>query len=231
MSLFRLDPVQDARWADFVDRCPQASIFHSVGWLRALKDTYGEEKIDSAMVFCEIDSWLTGRRLVSLPFSDHCEPLLRSSEEFGFLVESLQSQMKAEKWKYLEVRPTEQNLSGLQESAGFVPAQRYFLHLLDLDGDLKHLFGQLDKDSAHRRIQHAERTGLTEKTGNSEELLRQFYPLFVITRSRHRVPPMPFSWFQNLIHNLDRALEIRVAFLQGKPVAGILTLPCKTILS
>jgi hypothetical protein len=32
------------------------------------------------LVFCRVRSWLTGRRSISLPFSDHCEPLVESHE-------------------------------------------------------------------------------------------------------------------------------------------------------
>ena len=76
------------------------------GWLRALQKTYGYEPIaftlsapsealKSALVFCIVRSWLTGKRLVSLPFSDHCEPLLEHPEQFRTLsdfVESARSQ-------------------------------------------------------------------------------------------------------------------------------------------
>src|SRR5215467_14482639 len=83
---YQLDPIKDLRWAALVEKHPHASVFHSVAWLQALRNTYGYEpvvfttspphaELTNAMVFCRIESWLTGRRLVSLPFSDHCEPL------------------------------------------------------------------------------------------------------------------------------------------------------------
>ena len=36
--------------------------------------------LQDALVFCKVRSWVTGRRLVSLPFSDHCEPLVENAE-------------------------------------------------------------------------------------------------------------------------------------------------------
>ncbi len=39
--------------------------------------------LTDGVVFCEVDSWLTGRRLVSLPFSDHCEPLLQTTRRLS----------------------------------------------------------------------------------------------------------------------------------------------------
>ena len=73
-----------------VERHPKASVFHTPAWLQALRWTYGDEpvvfttspptaELTNGVVFCRVKSWLTGRRLISLPFSDHCEPLCDSS--------------------------------------------------------------------------------------------------------------------------------------------------------
>ena len=85
-----IEPLKDLRWEPFLARHPRASVFHSSAWLAALHRTYGfqpiayttssaGEDLENAMVFCRVESWLTGRRLVSLPFSDHCEPLVDRS--------------------------------------------------------------------------------------------------------------------------------------------------------
>ena len=83
--VFVLDPLTDSRWDDLLDRHPRASVFHSRGWLEALKRTYGYEPIvltttgqgplANGLVLCRVRTWLS-RRLVSLPFSDHCDPLV-----------------------------------------------------------------------------------------------------------------------------------------------------------
>ena len=85
-AVFRINPLVDPRWPHLLERHPCASVFHTAEWLGALRATYGylpmayttsppDAPLTNGWVFCEIDSWLTGRRLVSLPFSDHCEPL------------------------------------------------------------------------------------------------------------------------------------------------------------
>ena len=43
MRFYQIDPTQDARWAEFVGKHPSASVFHTVGWLKALRSTYGYE--------------------------------------------------------------------------------------------------------------------------------------------------------------------------------------------
>lgn len=238
MELYRVDPLRDSRWAEFLQRHARASIFHTPAWLEALHRTYGYqpiaftlsppgEDIRNGLVFCYIESWLTGRRMVSLPFSDHCEPLFDSAEELDFFVGTLQREVKQAKWKYLEVRPINGGFQCKGDESGFRPAKRYHLHRLDLRPDLDQVRRGFDKDSVVRRIRRAERAGLIEKSGRSEDLLKDFYDLLVLTRARHDLPPQPFEWFQNLIDCLGDALEIRMAYKEGVPVTAVLTLRFK----
>src|SRR5579872_477437 len=96
----RVQPLADPRWDDLVQASPDASVFHTRPWLEALHRTYGYRPIvyttsppdvplKNGLVFCRIDSGLTGSRLVSLPFSDHCVPLVNSSEDLQQLFAAL----------------------------------------------------------------------------------------------------------------------------------------------
>jgi Acetyltransferase (GNAT) domain len=237
---YQLNPLQDARWAKFVDDHPKSSIFHSVGWLRALQLTYGYEpvvfttspptdELRDGIVFCDIQSWLTGRRLVSLPFSDHCEPLLDSVAKLKLLIHDLKKKLELKKCRYLEFRPVDETLTRSIHEEGFVAAGSYFLHVVDLVSSLDEIFKGLHKDSVRRRIQRAARAGLIEKFGRSEELLKQFYSLFVATRGRHHLPPIPYPWFRNLVECVGEALELRLAYLNDVPISAILTLRFKDV--
>ncbi len=240
MRIHALNPLLDSRWDDLVARHPKASVFHQRGWLEALARTYGYQPVvfttssatgdlKNGLVFCYINSWLTGYRLVSLPFSDHCEPLCDSVEDMNFLIRYLQTCLEHQKWKYLELRTINGNFGQTGDGTAFLPAETYFLHRLDLRPDLNSVFRSLDKDSVQRRIQRAMRAGLVEKCGRSEDLLREFYALFVNTRRRHSLPPIPYAWFQNLIHCQDKALEIRLAYKDNIPIAAILTLQFRNV--
>jgi GNAT acetyltransferase-like protein len=236
MIVNQIDPTQDPRWAELVKCHPKASVFHTVGWLQALQRTYAYEpvvfttsppagELKNGLVFCHVKSWLTGRRLVSLPFSDHCEPLCDLTEELDFLVRYLQTAVERQGLRYLEIRSTDENFA--RGNVNFSAASTYFLHAFSLRPSLDALFRGFDKDCVQRRICRAERAGLVEKCGRSEELLKVFYSLFVATRRRHHLPPTPHLWFQNLIKCQGHALEIRVAYKDGTPISAILTLQFK----
>lgn len=240
LCCYQIDPIHDLRWVALVEKHPKASVFHTVGWLEALRRTYGyeplvfttsspTEELKNGIVFCLIDSWLTGRRLVSLPFSDHCEPLCDSTEVLNFLVHSLVTARKHQGWKYLEIRPINVSLGQPENGNGFQPCGTYFLHTMDLRPSLDQIFRTLHKDSIQRRIQRAERAHLTEKCGRSKDMLKEFYALFVITRGRHHLPPSPYTWFSNLVQCQGNALNIRLAYKNGTPIAAILTLQFKDV--
>src|SRR4029079_7807623 len=114
-DVYAIDPLQDDRWQELLARHPNASVFHTRGWLRALQMTYGHEpvafttsapsqELKNALLFCVVRSWLTGDRLVSLPFSDYCEPLVEDADQFRALSCFLELLRLKERWKYVEVR-------------------------------------------------------------------------------------------------------------------------------
>jgi GNAT acetyltransferase-like protein len=232
--LYEVNPLEDPRWPEFLGRHAAASLFHTSEWLRALNLTYGYKPVvltacrpgtglSNAVVFCEIHSWVTGRRLVSLPFSDHCEPLADSAEERESLLRAVVDRANLDRWKYVELRPVDAGM----ERTGFEAADQYYLHRLELSGSCEEVFGRFHKDCVQRRIRHAERQTLTYEEGRSESLLRRFYQLLLLTRRRHQLPPQPLEWFRNLVECLAEALKIRMLSIDGKPIASIVTIRYK----
>jgi len=232
VAVYTLNPLHDSRWVDFAERHPRGSIFHTPGWLEVLRLTYGYEPIVyttsapetplvNGIVFCRVSSWLTGDRMVSLPFTDHCEPLVEGPEDGKEILDSLQGALGREKFKYIELRPLSANLlteTCLQKNNSF------WFHALDLHAELGELFKKLQKDSIQRKIRRAEREDLLYEEGRSDSLLNKFYHLFVQTRRRHRVPPQPVNWFRNVVTCLGDRVKIRVASKAGRPIASIMTL-------
>lgn len=230
--VYLINPLKDPRWDELLARSPGASLFHSTAWLEALRRTYGYEctayttsapgePLENGLPFCRIDSWLTGRRLVSLPFSDHCAPLAGKNEDLHDLISALQEESRKKRWRYIEMRPLEP-----LEAADRLchPIATYTLHRLDLRPDLDTVFDRFHKDSIQRKIRRAERESLTYAEGATESIFDTFYRLLVITRRRHRVPPQPREWFRNLADCFGDDLKIRIACKGGHPVAGMLTI-------
>jgi hypothetical protein len=232
MQLFTLDPLLDPRWNDLVTTHPWASAFHQKGWLEALARTYRyrpvvltsnapDEPLTNGIAFCEVRSWITGTRLVSLPFADHSEPLLNDQGDPFKLASWMQTECLRNNWKYIELRPVS---SGMCAESSFMEGESYWLHTLDLAPSLEEIFHNCHSNCIQRRVRRAQRECLSYEKGCSEALIEDFYRLTMITRRRHFLLPQPISWFRNLVACMSPNVEIRLVRKGNDPVAAILTL-------
>jgi CelD/BcsL family acetyltransferase involved in cellulose biosynthesis len=232
VNIHTVNPLLDSRWDELVARHPSASVFHQRGWLEALARTYGYEPLvltsapageplDNGVVLCRVSSWITGTRLVSLPFADHCEPLLNDLGEFQEFVNWLRAECDRQRGRYVELRPL---LAGQDAGYGLQPSRSYWFHELDIRPSLEQIFRRLHKNSFRRKIQRAERERLSYEAGRSDQLVAEFYLLLLTTRRRHQLLPQPRIWFRNLIECMGDKIQIALARKNGAPIAGMLTL-------
>jgi hypothetical protein len=234
VSLYRIDPARDPRWPRFLQTHPYASIFHTPGWLEALRRTYKYEpmaittcppgrELTDGLVLCRVESWITGRRLVSLPFADHCEPLVDRPESLEHLLCWPKRDLVEKDLKYLEIRPAS---ARFENQSGFGKAKTFWFHKIDLRPSLDQLFRRFHKTCVQRKVRIGH-DALRYEDGVSEELLKSFYRLVLVTRRRHQSLPQPLSWFRNLVACLAGNAKLRLVFNAGQPVAGMMTLQFK----
>lgn len=228
-----IDPLNDSRWAPFIERHPAACAFHTEGWLRALAQTYGYQPLavtsaapgsalTDAVPFCRIKSWATGRRLVSLPFSDHCQPLLGTDADGDAAIRFAAEYSRREGDKFMELRPA----VPLRDASRGHEHQSacYYMHWLDLVPPQETIFNSFHKDSIQRKIRRADREGLQYEDGRSPDIIAKFYALLLRTRRRHQLPPQPIEWFENMARSMGESIQYRVAIKDKVPVAAIVTL-------
>jgi hypothetical protein len=231
VTIYQIDPLADPRWERLSLKHPNASVFHTPAWLRALQRTYdyepvalttsppGEE-LTNGFVFCRIKSRLTGNRLVSLPFSDHCEPLLDNPGELDCLLSRLKGDLRHNQSNYIEIRPMSARFGG---QTGFAKVEGFWLHRIDLRRPADTLFRSFHTN-VQRNVRRAEGKFLRYEDGRSDVLLQDFYRLLILTRRRHHVPPQPLSWFRILLDCMGKGANISVAYKDNAPVASIFTL-------
>ncbi|HUO24376.1 MAG TPA: GNAT family N-acetyltransferase [Candidatus Aquilonibacter sp.] len=232
MRICCTNPLLDTRWDTFVSQHPRASAFHQRGWLEALQRTYGYEPLvlttsadgrplDNGIVLCRVASWMTGNRLVSVPFADHCQPLLDEDRDLTAFDDWLGRACEQEPLRYVELRP----LTALPRSSlGLERCASYWFHQLDLSASLDQIFARLHKNSFQRNIRRAERERLTYESGRSRWLVDEFYRLLVTTRRRHHLLPQPRTWFRNLVDCMGDKIQIRLARKDGRAIAAMLSL-------
>ena len=139
----------------------------------------------------EIDSWITGKRGISLPFTDTCEPLYHDPESLRWLISETRALALKRHWRCVEHRAGD----------GFPTAEKpsisYYSHTLALVENTHTLFQQC-RASTRRAKRKAETAGLTVARSQSLGSLAAYYRLNCLTRQRHGLPPQPWRFFESL---------------------------------
>ena len=151
-----------------------------------------------------------GCRVVSLAFSDHCKPFVDREKNLTLLLGALRQNQEREKWKYIELRPLASWKTGQRNQPFLATGDEFFFHTLDLRPSLNTIFHNFHKSCVQRKIHRAERETLEYEAGRSESLLAKFYPLLLLTRRRHQLPPQPIASFRNLVDCLGDKLTVRL---------------------
>ena len=199
-----INPVEYENWNNLLVSTPGYSFFHTSNWAEVLSRSYSytpvylcakeQNKFTSLLPVMEVDSILTGRRGVCLPFTDACEPLAQNTHQFQKLFDQAVALGKKRKWKYLAIRGGEKYLSAEQ------PAEFFYGHKLDLAPGQQQLFKNL-RDSTQRNIKKAQKENISLTISTSLQSMKEFYRLNTMTRREHGLPPQPFNFFRNL-HDL-----------------------------
>jgi len=163
----------------------------------------------------EINSFLTGKRGVSLPFTDYCDPIIDGNLQFDHLLNEIIFYGKTNGWKYLEVRSKDSLLPSTSLSITYIG------HTLNLTDKEDRIFSNF-KDTTRRNIKKAIKEGVEIKIENTFESLKDFYKLNCLTRKRHGLPPQPFKFFKKIFEHIisnDMGLII-LAIYNRRPIAG-----------
>lgn len=219
-----LNPLDLPDWNVQLSPSSGESIFNTVEWARVLHDTYGYKPCyltsmsgGSPMLLplMEVDSWLTGRRGVSVPFSDFCVPLGLESGNMEPVLAELVNLGRRRNWRSFEIRNDRAAPAEIPRSA------RYLTHSLVLKSGEKTIFEHLD-GSVRTSIRKAAKAGVEVAFSESFDSVIGFYRLNCETRRRHGLPPQPVRFFKNVHqHVLMKGLGLVVtASLAGCAVAA-----------
>lgn len=199
-----LNPLTDPDWDTRAAAIPGTTFFHRAAWARVLHATYGYEPcyfvqnaddVPTALIaMMGVSSWLTGRRGVSLPFTDECAPLCPDEATFQALFNAAKTHGRARGWKYIEVRGGAEHFV---REAGFQPSTSFWGHRLKLGADETALFNGCES-SVRRALRKAEQSGVAVRTATDLAAVKTFYGLMCQTRKRHGVPPQSWDFFANI---------------------------------
>jgi hypothetical protein len=220
-----INPLEQPGWDALLTGRSDAWFFHGTAWTRVLKETYGHVPVFAARLeqghlrsllpLMEVSSPWTGRRGVSLPFTDFCHPLQSEGGAAGELHKMAMEQGRARGWRYLECRSSDEDWPGSS------PSLIFYGHEVDLGAGGEEQFQSLE-GATRRGVRKAEAAGLRVQIDNTPESVETYYRLHCRTRRRHGMPPQPRRFFDNIQKHMLRAGLgfIIIARLEGRPVAA-----------
>ncbi|MCB1097965.1 MAG: GNAT family N-acetyltransferase [Verrucomicrobiae bacterium] len=248
-----VDPVSSVggqRWDDAVSRFVGCTPFHSSAWARVLASTYGHVprysllrmggEVAACIPVMEVSSNWTGRRGVSLPFSDLCGPLVKAFgvSKGGDLREAVTQRFvdlsAYHRWKYCEIRGGDIAMEG-KVSASPSEGSTFVGHVLTLDEPYEatesHFSG-----AARRGVRKAAAAGLrvsisSDSSSSPGPYIRRshsaaveaYYYLHQRTRRRHGLPPQSLTFFRRVIAEMtskESGFVMLAETPSGDPVAG-----------
>jgi FemAB-related protein (PEP-CTERM system-associated) len=209
-------------WDRFVLFHPRGTFFHQLAWKRVMEKTYGYkpyyfcarrgERITGIAPTFLVSSWITGRRLISLPFAVYggvCAEDLESEQALVTELEQLAAKLDVE---YLELR----NRQGCIRT-GYHPVVRYATFTMPITADTEAIYGAFPKDIRYM-IRKAEKAGLRVQRGFDQ--LDDFYRLMTINLRRLGTPMFPRALFENLIREYPGQIDLSLVYSGDSPIAG-----------
>ncbi len=220
-----IDPTEHVHYDERLLASGKGHFFLSSAWAEVFKSAYGyqpyywqdapEGRIRFLLPMMEVNSYLTGKRAISLPFTDYCEPIYETESQFQAVLPELHAFAEKRGWRTIEFRGGDALLAGQ-------PASRHYVtHQLELSADSTRLYHSLH-DSTRRNIRKAERSGVQVEVSSSLQALEAFYRLNSMTRKKHGLPPQPYSFFRTIWEKIIRPGKGRIYLAQAerKTIAG-----------
>jgi hypothetical protein len=225
----RVDPTRDPGWDKRLLSSPASTFFHTSAWASVLADTYGFEPIyfliehgdggRSVVPLMGVSSWLTGKRAVSLPFTDECPPLCRDRRSLRVLFADILQFGALHGWRHVEIR-------GGREPLGVPVSSTVFRgHSVELQTLRRNSLSAVDP-SVRQAVRKAVRSGVSVEYADSPAAVSEFYGLLCQTRLRHGSPPPPFRFFESIRRHIIAPGKgwLALARKDGRAIAGAIFL-------
>ncbi|OIR07123.1 FemAB family protein [mine drainage metagenome] len=224
LAIKQLTAVDLARWDRFVAACPEATFFHHAGWKEIIEQVfhhracflYAERggEICGVLPLAQVNSWLFGNSLASLPFCVYGGVVATDVEVQGALeaeAERLAQKCGAD---FLEFRNRAQKHADWPQQDLYVTFRKEIMSVAE------------DNMLAIPRKQRAMvRKGI--KAGLKSEIdtdVERFFVLYADNAHRHGTPALPKRYFERLKAVFTADCEVMIVVdAQGQAVSGVMS--------
>lgn len=229
-----VDACTDSRWSELVS-AHRSDVFHAPAWARVLRDSYdfpvrarlltdpGGHTV-AGMAYVPVED-IRGRRLVSLPFSDFCDPLSTDPPGLAALADSLLATGERAQMRCLRT-PVEM-LGEHWEETGTLA-----WHRVDASRSADEMWESLHP-SGRRAIRRARSAGLEVTEAATEKDLRDFFEMHLrVRKHKYGLLAQPYRFFEAIWQHFLSVGEGRLllARLGSDLIGGVLYLKWKDTL-
>ncbi|MGH8800189.1 MAG: FemAB family XrtA/PEP-CTERM system-associated protein [Casimicrobiaceae bacterium] len=211
-------------WDAFVERCPEATFFHRIGWRGIIEEVFRHRThylvaerrgaIAGILPLAEVKSRLFGHALVSVPFGVYGGPAASDAEAGRALVEAASDLADKLDVEHLEFRSCAARCPGWPQQDLYVRFRKALQP--DPDANL-----QAVPRKQRAMIRKGIRNGLHTEIDQSVE---RFFALYADNVHRHGTPPYAKKYFARLREVFGDACEISIVTDPGgKPVSGVMS--------
>ncbi|MCO5383597.1 MAG: GNAT family N-acetyltransferase [Methanosarcina barkeri] len=215
--------VKEEEWKSFLNKCDEATIYHTPEWKQFLEKTFGYKSeylfakdksgnIAGFLPLFYIKSKLTGNRLCSVPFSHICGPLGTKEASTDLLEEAIRLFQKSN-LNTLEIR-------GTIDDERFVSLNSFSTYTLELSSKPDEVWPKLNKGSVRWAVKKAEKSGVTAETTRDTGDLKEFYEINAVTKKDLGVPCHPWKFFKNIFDILGNHVSLYVSKSNGEIIGG-----------
>jgi CelD/BcsL family acetyltransferase involved in cellulose biosynthesis len=238
LRVTEIDPWKDPRWAAYVLRHPEATVYHHPAWLAALRREYQQtglflacEDGDGALqgIFPLLYTRgiplsggpLTGRRLCSLPRTPLAGPLATDPPAREALLCEAVRRASASRSVRLQIKTQAEGFAAGVD--GIVRKDwrlSYIVPLAGQPGQPYHIPGSQNRSSIKRAINKAIAGGVRVRPAETEDELRTWYRMYLETMRRNFVPARPYRFFLALWDLMRENGMMRLLIAEHQDTSG-----------
>lgn len=203
---------------------PPETLFHAPAWQESVEQAF-DVKIErfvpqsepGGVAFYSVLDDIRGRRVVSTPFSDVCDPLITTEQgwrEFAHRLRSFDAPVV--------VRPFAHGHALADDS--FTHRNELVWHGIDLSNGADMVWDGL-RSKVRTAIRRAAKQGLTFRVSTSMDDIVAFHRMHVdLRKSKYRMLAQPLSFFEELHGRFGDDMAVIVAEEEDDPVAAMVYL-------
>ena len=185
MNFIITENLNDPRIITFLLNDERASIYHHPAWLKALSEIYNypafymilknPQTNETAGIFPFVvkERFGKNKKIISLPSTTHCDPLLPDNFDFNIIIKELKDYFGKDLTDFdfkFKSSPSIQN---------FIATSDYFVHIIELCPTLEETFNSFGRRSIRRFIKNLMKTVKIKNTLIMECLIDRFNPKFI----------------------------------------------------